>query len=265
MSTRQWRPAELTLLELGITEPREIDVRAIAEYLGASVRVRHLDSCEARIVGIGDRAIISVSHKSIPRRRRFSAAHELGHWRHHRGRSFSCRSSDIGNPGHDPLSPERQADEYAADLLLPWYLFHPIVGRSREVSVGMIKDMADLFDTSLKATAIRIAEANVEPLIVASYGVNGRNWARRSKDVPERWYPAKTIDPDTYAYDVWRGAKESSHMSTVGADAWFEGWNSSQYEMKEQSMRIGPDEILVLLRITDERMQVDFAPRFRRR
>ena len=43
--------AEQLLQELGITEPEEIDLEAIAYYVGATIKRRPLDGCEARIVG----------------------------------------------------------------------------------------------------------------------------------------------------------------------------------------------------------------------
>lgn len=43
-------PAERLLQELGITEPSEIDLDAIAFHAGARVRYRPLDGCEARIM-----------------------------------------------------------------------------------------------------------------------------------------------------------------------------------------------------------------------
>jgi ParB/RepB/Spo0J family partition protein len=178
--------AELHLMGLGITEPKEIDVRAIAYDAGAAVRVRKLTRCEARIVGVGDKAIISISEDSGFQRRRFSVAHELGHWALHRGRQFECRSTDIENAANDPLKPERQADDYAADLLMPWYLFMPLLGHVKHVDLALLEHMQRSFDVSLPATAIRIAEANVEPVIVACYDQTGRRWFSRSKDVRER-------------------------------------------------------------------------------
>lgn len=85
-------PAERLLIELGIEAPREIDLEAIAWDAGAEVRFASLDSCEARIIGYGNRAIITVEESSIPTRKRFSIGHELGHWKYHRGRSFVCLS-----------------------------------------------------------------------------------------------------------------------------------------------------------------------------
>ncbi|WP_442957701.1 ImmA/IrrE family metallo-endopeptidase [Phenylobacterium sp.] len=55
---------------------------------------------------------MTVEQRSIPARKRFSVAHELGHWKYHRGRSFLCRKEDLGNQVHGPADPERIADAY---------------------------------------------------------------------------------------------------------------------------------------------------------
>jgi len=78
-------PAERLLQELGITWPKEIDLEAIAFNLGARVRYRRLEGCEARIIGRNDTATITIGEGCTPRRKRFSLAHEIGHWTHHRG------------------------------------------------------------------------------------------------------------------------------------------------------------------------------------
>jgi hypothetical protein len=244
---------------LGITEPKEIDVRAIAYDAGAAVRVRKLTRCEARIVGVGDKAIISISEDSGFQRRRFSVAHELGHWALHRGRQFECRATDIDNAANDPLNPERQADDYAADLLMPWYLFMPLLGHAKHVDLALLEHMQRSFDVSLPATAIRVAEANVEPVIVACYDQTGRRWFNRSKDVPDRWFPVDQLDPDTYAADVLAGKRARTHMSPIGADAWFDSEGISECEVKEQSIRLSDGKALVILRIVDEAMQEDYG------
>jgi hypothetical protein len=59
-------PAERVLQELGISEPTEIDLEAIAFHLGARVRFRRLEGCEARIIGCNDTAIITIHHEFLP-------------------------------------------------------------------------------------------------------------------------------------------------------------------------------------------------------
>lgn len=66
---------ERLLWSLGIEKPEDIDLEAIAWSIGAKVKYRPLKSCEARICGCGDKAIITVDDGKIPQRRRFSVAH----------------------------------------------------------------------------------------------------------------------------------------------------------------------------------------------
>lgn len=73
------------------------------------------------------------------------------------------------------------------------------------------------------------------------------------------------VDSETYAYDVMRGDMPFSRMSIVGADAWFDEEGAGKYEIKEQSIKTYADEILVLLRITDEEMQEEHIQRFSNR
>ena len=95
--------AERILQSLGVTDPQEIDLEAIAWTQGVVVNYRPLDGCEARIIGSSRKAVISINSRSPERRRRFSLAHELGHWHHHRGRVLFCGKDDIGNFANDAL------------------------------------------------------------------------------------------------------------------------------------------------------------------
>jgi len=114
--------AERLLRSLGVTEPEEIDLEALAWHMGVvKVKYRELDGCEARIVGLGDQAIITVDNRAIPRRRRFSLAHELGHWHLHRGKTLLCRHEDIGER-RDGNDAERWP---AAGLVDTWIRFSP--------------------------------------------------------------------------------------------------------------------------------------------
>lgn len=70
--TRRFLRAQELLDELGISEPENIDLDAIAQYTGATVQRAPLASAEARIVGAGDEAVITINEKSLPSRQRFS-------------------------------------------------------------------------------------------------------------------------------------------------------------------------------------------------
>jgi Zn-dependent peptidase ImmA (M78 family) len=120
---------ERLLMRLGISKAQDIDLDAIAWHVGAAVKYRHMDKADATIVGSLKHAVIAVNSSRIPSRRRFSLAHELGHWHHHRGRVLFCAPTDIGSQKGGPLDPELQADTFASDLILPGYLVRPPAAR----------------------------------------------------------------------------------------------------------------------------------------
>lgn len=251
---RRLRPAEMLLKELGVTHPKEIDLEAIAFDQGADVKFRVLDGCEARIVGVNDRAVITVDDRVHPNRKRFSIAHELGHWHHHRGQMFRCRSDDINNPRNGPIHPERVADRYAADLLLPSYLFGPRADELGRCSVENLKILVEEFSTSRKAAAIKLVEEGPEPAMLVCHGPEGRRWFNRPTNIPDIWFPQDELDAETYAFDVLYGNEKISRRVKMGADSWFDRRSASRFELFEQSIKIADDEILTFLIFQDAEM-----------
>jgi hypothetical protein len=248
-------PAETILKRLGITEPGEIDLEAVAWHMGARVRYRALDRCEARIIGAGDRAVITVNARSSRRRKRFSIGHELGHWYYDRGRVLFCAADDIGRAAPDHVGPERIADRFASRLLMPEYLLRPVAGAHKRIAFEAVQAIGEVFDTSRPATAIRLLEANYFTGCLVCHSPQGRKWFTRSRDVPERWFPRQDLAHDSFAFSVlFAGAPDDRFPRRIGAEAWFDCWEAERHEVHEQTIRIGDDEILTLLRIDDDAM-----------
>jgi Zn-dependent peptidase ImmA (M78 family) len=137
--------AERILMGLGISDPKEIDLEAIAWSRGVLVEYRPLDGCDATIVGSAHKAVIAVNSRRSPERRRFSIGHELGHWHHHKGRILFCGSKDVENPADDALNPERHADEFASDLILPNYLLHPRLRKIKRITLAVAREVGHEF------------------------------------------------------------------------------------------------------------------------
>jgi Zn-dependent peptidase ImmA (M78 family) len=136
-------PAERLLQELGITDPKEIDLEAIAFHCGARVRFRKLEGGEARIIGCNDDAVITIDEDRCNARQRFSLAHEIGHWVHHKGERLICRAEDAPPQDKpDKMSAERVADRYAADLLMPRYLFDPAARAYPQLNFQAVRALA---------------------------------------------------------------------------------------------------------------------------
>lgn len=242
------RSAERVLASLGITEPREIDVEAIAWHLGAKVKYRELDTCEARILGHGNRAIICVDSRKRPERRKFSVAHELGHWTFHRGQCLACRSDEIGNRASRATDPERVADGFAGDLLLPAYLLRPMSQQVQRWSLAQVRGIASEFGTSVTATAYRLIELDLLPGLLVCHSRSGRRWFKRAASVPSRWFPQQDMDHDSQAFDMLFGtAAELEAPSLVDADAWFDQSDASRYQLHEQTYKVPNGEVITLV------------------
>ena len=250
--------AEHLLQELGVTTPAEIDLEAIAHYLGARVRFDQLHGCEARIIGTGDKAVITVNSLSSRRRQRFSIAHELGHWHFHRGRKLICRVKEMERDIKMATSPERVADNYAAELLMPNYFFKPMVRKYSALSSSVVAEIADVFQCSYTATAIRLVESDEIPGFLIFHGKFGRKWFTRSPSIPTRWFPKAELDEHSHAFGVLYSGKPTNPTPyRISADAWFDVWGSSEFKVFEQTMRLGESEALTLLAITDPKMFED--------
>jgi len=244
-------PAENFLYSLGITHAHEIDIEAIAWAAGARVRDGRLASCEARIIGFQDQAIITVRGVGDWRRRRFSIAHELGHWHYHRGRSSLCRPSEIGNPASNN-SVERQADNYAADLLMPSYIFKELMGHSSPCSFEIIDDLSEQFSTSRVATALRYVYLTQLPCILICHDAKGRRWFQRSRMASDRWFPRSELDANSHALEVLLKRTRQNRPLKIGAQAWFDRRDAERHYVFEHSRASFGDEILTLVTLSSD-------------
>lgn len=253
---RTIRDPEELLREFGVSRPDQIDLEAIAWTQNARVQYRHLHGCEARIIGAGNRAKISLKPDGNPRRRRFSLAHEIGHWQCHRGQTLMCQSDDIETGSTIGKLPERAADRFAAQLLMPEFLIRESLrGYNNRFDMVTIRAMAEDFDMSLTAAAIRLVERNTQPSLLVCHTPKGRKWFTRSPKVDQRWFPMDHLDNDSLAFDVlFEGGPEDRMLRASGADAWFDKPWADEIPIKEQTVRIYDDEVLTLLVVQDERM-----------
>jgi hypothetical protein len=115
-------------------------------------------------------------------------------------------------------------------------------------------DVAETFDTSLTATALRLVGIDTLPAIVACYTQAGRRWHVAAKHVPRRWYLKDKVDEDSVAYDLHFAGKECRALGKQSADAWFTNSDAGRYEVLEQCVRTRSDEVLVLIYLADSQM-----------
>jgi hypothetical protein len=244
----RFRPAVELLKGLGITEPEEIDIEAIAQHCDATVTYGPLTGSEARILGTDRKAIITVNPNASRGRERFSAAHELAHWMRDAGEvAYLCNPDNTFDESGGG-NRETRANDYAADLLLPRFMFTPRAAR-RSMTLETVSDLANTFTTSLTATSIRLIELGSFPAVVVVSDAERVRWFRRGPDVPESLWP-HVPGRKTFAYDIVRGKAENG-ANNVYVDEWFSG-ATERHSIHEDSRRLTQELVLSILWWTDE-------------
>lgn len=146
-----------------------IDVVAIASACGVTVRVETLEDFVSGLLLVrGDEAVIGVNADHHPNRRRFTIAHELGHFLLHFDRSaFFLDASPIffrqeTTMATDHLQ-EREANAFAAELVMPEAAMRALMA-SEPIDVfddAAVKWMANRFGVSTQALVIRLTELDL--------------------------------------------------------------------------------------------------------
>lgn len=253
-------PADL-LNHLGVEKPPEIDIEAIAHYCGATVVYEPLHGCEARLLAHGDRAIITVDPDTHYHRKRFSAAHELGHWMLDRHRSaFACtqammrKGSAVRRNGNDL---EQRANRWAADFLMPEHLFAPMVD-GLELTLDDARNLTRWFHTSFIATAIRMVQFSlVSTMLVWSRPNQRYKWFRRNPYMPAALWPRPQPGPYSVAHRLLRGERVKPGPTLVRWDQWIDFEDPPLSFIIEDSMRMRNGEVFSLLVWNDESLLYD--------
>ena len=150
----------------------EVPVAAIAAALDiVEIKEARLKSLEGALIAPADRNVgaILVNSESSPPRRRFTLAHELGHFLNpfHRSEdpsgSFACSRAELATPWRKPspaasrrLVQEAEANRFAIELLAPPRLMHPYLRGVPDLAKA--RALSNEFGLSREAGARRYVE-----------------------------------------------------------------------------------------------------------
>lgn len=207
-----------------ITDPSQIDVYAIAADCGAYVIERPMNGCEGRLLRRGNRGVITVrSDIREDGKKRFVAAHDLGHFKLHTkaDQLEICTDQSLLYWYKHIRKEEPEANAFAVELLLPAHLFQP---RCKDMapSMELVKDLAETFQTTLTATTLRYVELSPYScaLVVSE---NGKiRWYRKNKDFLYRVKYGCPLHHHTHAADFFAGKPLSDKPHEVLAETWLE-------------------------------------------
>jgi hypothetical protein len=230
--------AKSIIREYGLRLPIELDVEAIAALRGAFVREEALKGCDGRLVKRGSHGIISVKASIVELgRKRFTIAHELGHFElHDAGTELTvCLEKDCRQWTQSSNQRETEANIFAAELLLPGSIFKPLSVEGVP-NLSIIQKLAAEFRTSLQATALRYITFSPHRCSIVVSENNRIDWFKCTKDFGYWLERGTKLDPDCIATDFFSGKQLPSDMRSVLASAWIDSPRlSSRTRIQEQS------------------------------
>jgi Zn-dependent peptidase ImmA (M78 family) len=143
------------------TNDAPVDVRGLATALGLRVADADLgQNISGKIErGWGNTFRITINSRHSETRRRFTIAHEIGHFVLHRDMIGDGIVDDGLYRSAQSNAIERQANNYAASILMP----APLVGEKWRAGYRTPDDLANAFCVSPAVAEIRIKELRLEP------------------------------------------------------------------------------------------------------
>jgi hypothetical protein len=205
------------------------DVLQIAAELRLKVKEEELEGCEGLLVrpqGV-PRGIIAVK-KSIRSegRKRFTIAHEIGHFilPGHDAEGTICGHEDIEGWTDWSNSKEREADDFAAELLIPAVIVRAHLAQSTP-SLAVVEAVATDCAASLSASAWKYCDLTSEQCAIVWSEQGSVSWSRRSPEFPFFIKKGKPIERDTFAYNCFRSEKVPLVPEPVPADTWIDSFN----------------------------------------
>jgi Zn-dependent peptidase ImmA (M78 family) len=243
------------LKQLLIGAPEEIDLEALAYKAGKLViEEGGLDTSEGRLVtSPGKGGSIRVKQGLDPGRRRFTIAHEIGHYVLHplipHNRQHTKADLTIW---HD-ASEEAEANIFAAELLMPEFLFKPRTRRSAP-SLALLDTLATDFKTSMMATAFQYVHYTNEQVALVVSKADRILWSKRSKDFWPR-IQRGTLHSHSAAGERLAGkALDSGKMVRAPVYAWLTGFEKDRdHDIMEDSRLLDYyDRTITLLWIKDD-------------
>jgi IrrE N-terminal-like domain len=202
--------------------PARPDLNQLAQELRLVVVEADTESFDGALLrsqnGLSGRILVKKTMREDGRKR-FTIAHEIGHFVLHRERQISCFPGDIARWENTADDPERQADNFAAELLMPSPEVVKQIGDASP-SFQLIISLADYFGTTLTATGRRYCE--VTPYECAMvWSVDGTiRWMHPSSRFRHWIGIGRALSEGTMARQMLDGDHIPTGMREVPAGEW---------------------------------------------
>jgi Zn-dependent peptidase ImmA (M78 family) len=169
-------------------------------------------------------------------RRRFTIAHEIGHYILHGDHQIPCSPRVIEGWKEGQPKPEREADTFASELLLPTNETVQYLNK-RWPAIEVVVDVADHFGASLMAAGRKFCDVASQACAVVWSSQRQIRWFHGSPAFAHFIEVGKEIDFDSIAFRAYEGKPLPGEMEEVPAEAWIKSsWLKEDAVISEQTV-----------------------------
>jgi len=223
----------------------------IASTIGLSITevdAESFDGALIRIIGAPKGKIAINANIREPGRKRFTLAHELGHYvlPTHAQQSLACRPPSIERWTPSMPVTELEANRFAAAILMPQPALLPYL--RAEPTLDQARHIATVCQTSLTASLYRLVDLSSYPIALVWSTSHLRSWYHRSPEFG-RGIELGPVAPESYASDCFQGTPVPATPQPIPATAWlYQGGLSEDARIWEESTPLPYyDAVLTLL------------------
>ena len=219
--------AQRLLYEIGVTDPAAIEISKIAFGLGATVIEKPLTNSDGRIVFSNKKTIITINSRiEFVGKKRFTTAHEIGHYRMHRDHFQTHNDTDATLQYFKKGHQETEANEFASELLMPEGLFKQEI-QGKKFDPQLLRDLADRFQTSITSVAYKYFELGDHPICLFYSYDNKVSYWKRPENYPHYIIDRTKLPPpeDSVAaefFDKEKIYRKADSKQPIWKSTWFE-------------------------------------------
>lgn len=219
--------AQKLMNECGINDPTEFPLDLIVFGRGATLIEKPLQNSEGRIVFGTESAIITIN-SDIPYegKKRFTIAHELGHFEMHRNVIVVHNDTDATLEFFKNGNQETEANEFASELLMPEHLFKKEC-EGKKFSPDLLRQLSERFQTSITSVAYKYFELGYHPICLFYSHNNQVKYWKRPENYPHFINDRTRLTPpeDSVAFEFFNEGKiysKENSKQQIWKSTWFD-------------------------------------------
>lgn len=230
--------AKKVLADCGLDDPTELPLGDIILGRNAFYEEKPLTGKDGEIISVGGKSMITVNSEiAYESRKRFAAAHELGHFEMHQGIKpiFSDTEYDLAN-WFKAGPQEMEANEFAAEFLMPSHTFYKECER-KVFGPEVIEHLCKRFFVSKTAALLKFVKAGNHPVCVVFCKNNKMKWFKSSEGFPyfvefeyDRHPPTGSVAYELFTTDKFY--KGDQRKQDIWKSDWFRMRNDDEADTR---------------------------------